>query len=39
MSSQRKNNAYLFELKMDPVIRVQAVESVKIVAKQLGVMD
>jgi hypothetical protein len=34
-----KNNAYIFELKLDPVIRVQADKSVKIIAKQLGVMD
>lgn len=39
MSTQKKNNSYTFDLKLNAVTRVQAGESVKIVAKQLGVVD
>lgn len=39
MSTQRKNKSYSFELKLNAVTRVQAGESVKIIAKQLGVVD
>lgn len=39
MSTERKNKSYSFELKLNAVTRVQAGESVKIVAKQLGVVD
>jgi transposase len=39
VSTQRKNNSYSFDLKLNAVNRVQAGESVKIVAKQLGVVD
>lgn len=39
LSTNRKYKAYSFELKLNAVNRVQAGESVKIVAKQLEVVD
>ncbi|ETI70910.1 transposase [Neobacillus vireti] len=39
MSTKRINKSYSFELKLDAVKRIQAGESVKIVAKQLEVSD
>jgi transposase len=39
MSTKRNNKSYSFELKLDAVTRVLAGESVKIVAKQLEVID
>jgi transposase len=39
MSTNRKTKSYSFELKLDAVKRVKAGESVKIVAKQLEVVD
>lgn len=39
MSTNRKSKSYSFELKLNAVNRVQAGESVKIVAKQLDIVD
>jgi transposase len=39
LSTIRKSKSYSFELKLDAVNRVQAGESVKIVAKQLEIVD
>jgi transposase len=39
LSTDRKNKAYSFELKLNAVNRVRGGESVKIVAKQLEVVD
>ena len=39
MSTIRKSKSYSFELKLNAVNRVQAGESVKIVAKQLEIVD
>jgi transposase len=39
MSTKRKFKSYSFELKLDAVSRVQAGESVKMVAKQLEVVN
>ncbi|WP_228027515.1 helix-turn-helix domain-containing protein [Bacillus fonticola] len=39
MSTKRSYKSYSFELKLDAVKRVQAGESVKVVAKQLDVVD
>jgi transposase len=39
LSTNKKYKAYSFELKLNAVKRVQAGESVKIVAKQLEVVD
>jgi transposase len=39
LSTNRKYKSYSFELKLNAVNRVQAGESVKIVAKQLEVVD
>jgi len=39
VSTQKKYNSYSFDLKLNAVTRVQAGESVKIVANQLGVVD
>ncbi|MDQ1000379.1 transposase [Neobacillus niacini] len=39
MSTKRKNKSYSFELKLEAVKRIQAGESVQIVAKQLEVSD
>jgi transposase len=39
VSTKRKNKSYSFELKLEAVKRIQAGESVQIVAKQLEVSD
>ncbi|MBT2724287.1 helix-turn-helix domain-containing protein [Bacillus sp. ISL-46] len=39
MSTNRKSKSYSFELKLNAVNRVQAGESVKIVARQLEIVD
>jgi transposase len=39
LSTNRKYKSYSFELKLNAVNRVQAGESVKIVAKQLEIVD